>query len=239
MVLFPLSSCCCFSTRTGSAIIITLHLVYLLLSLWAVAWDVVLGYKPAEFGFSTPVCILLGMFYLVGLPIILGGLYGVYTAVSPWVRMYLWYALVAFTINVLMLTALLFLDAEPCGGTQTGTMSSTAGQFDDGSAMLCGWTRIAQCGIFACLTMCQVFCLWVVWSHCEEMHIGLEVPTFTKLLPALEEAQQVFKKRLRQDGPYAGIVGVAHTKLPTSYPPVGLSYGALFDQSYDRAWLPL
>mmetsp|Transcript_58903 Transcript_58903/g.108803 ORF Transcript_58903/g.108803 Transcript_58903/m.108803 type:complete len:238 (+) Transcript_58903:56-769(+) len=230
MVLFPLSSCCCFSTRTGSAIIMTIHLVLLIGSLWAVAWDVVFGYKPAEFGFSTPVCIVLGMFYLIGLPTILGGLYGVHAELSSWVRLYLWYALAAFAMNLLTLSALLFFDVTPCGSQQESSPSTPAGHFDDGAAMLCGWTRIAQCGIFALVTMVQVFCLWVVWSYCENVLVGTEVPTFTKLLPSLEEAQQVFKRKLRQDGPYAGIVGVAHTKMPTSYPPVGVSYGALFDR---------
>eukprot|EP00403_Amphidinium_massartii_P016513 CAMPEP_0178422074 /NCGR_PEP_ID=MMETSP0689_2-20121128/26984_1 /TAXON_ID=160604 /ORGANISM="Amphidinium massartii, Strain CS-259" /LENGTH=65 /DNA_ID=CAMNT_0020043623 /DNA_START=593 /DNA_END=787 /DNA_ORIENTATION=- len=65
--------------------------------------------------------------------------------------------------------------------------------------------------------MVQVFCLWVVWSYCEDAAISGGGPSLLKLAHNLEQTEQVFSKKIRKEGPYAGVVGVAHTMLPTAH----------------------
>jgi len=150
-------------------------------------------------------------FCLVGLPVIALAAFGLASRVEINVRLYLGYLLLSFLINVSALGYWLCdaLDALP-GAFAAATRESF------GDAFLCGVFRIASYFLVASAVLVEVYCLWVVWSFCEDVHLGANGPELSRLIPGREGAFE--KGRARQDGPSADIVGFHNTKLPGPYP---------------------
>jgi len=222
MALKPTQMFCCgCSLGSGTLIIMAFHFLACLLVLILSFSEIVL--HVTEFDkVSLPSVMWITGLYLAGLPIIVAAVYGVMRRVEVNVRIYLYYLMVCFVIDtILLLYGFVLHDACGSGGNVMNMLSA-----DFGSAFMCGFLRIASFLFVASAISMEVYCLYIVWSFCEDVHLGESGPGLWELIPGKEEA---FKKKHdrhkgERDGPYSDIVGLAHTKLPGPYPS---PYGAL------------
>jgi hypothetical protein len=139
------------------------------------------------------------------------------------VRLYLGYLLATFVIDSIALIYVFLWQNRSCNAPGS-LMSAIAA--DMGQAFMCGFLRILTY-VFVSAAICvEVYCLFIVWSLCEEVHEGANGVGLWELLPAKQAAFQKSAEALQGErlGPYDNIVGLAHSKLPGSYPS---PYGAL------------
>lgn len=166
-------------------------------------------------------------FVMCGIPIILAAMYGVVKRMDVAVRLYLLYLFATFVLDTAALMYL-YLWKDSCDGPGT-TMSKLSSPV--GKAFMCGFLRIISY-IFVAVTICaEVYCLFIVWSLCEDVREGAAGPGLWELLPGKEEA---FKKNEgEREGPHACIVGFATADLPGAYPSPNGPYGAFEELGFD------
>eukprot|EP00448_Togula_jolla_P001611 CAMPEP_0170603972 /NCGR_PEP_ID=MMETSP0224-20130122/19184_1 /TAXON_ID=285029 /ORGANISM="Togula jolla, Strain CCCM 725" /LENGTH=175 /DNA_ID=CAMNT_0010928863 /DNA_START=297 /DNA_END=824 /DNA_ORIENTATION=+ len=154
---------------------------------------------------------------MVGIPTILSAMYGIAKRVEVNVRLYLYYLLFSFMVDLVYLVHVFMLQ-DPCPESASTSLSDAmADRF--GEAFLCGVFRISSYLFVAGAVTLTAYCLWVIWTVCEDLHMGTLGPELHELLPGKDDIIQ--RAKGRHDGPYGGIVGFAHSKLPGPYPFVG------------------
>eukprot|EP00932_Pfiesteria_piscicida_P007050 SRR837773.17037.p1 GENE.SRR837773.17037~~SRR837773.17037.p1 ORF type:complete len:183 (-),score=21.78 SRR837773.17037:40-588(-) len=170
---------------------------------------------------------------LMGLPVIGGALFGIAHRVETNIRLYLYYLMLCFVMDVvLMVHAVLSEDVCRVAGTLVEVGASNFGE-----AFLCGTFRTISYVAVAAGVATEVYCLWVVWSFCEDLRDGKSGPELWELLPARDDIIQKTKKA--QEGPYGDIVGFAHSQVPGPYGTVGENTSTLFGGGYhDTAYPP-
>lgn len=162
-------------------------------------------------------------FVMCGIPIIFAGMYGVVKRMDVAVRLYLLYLLATFVLDTAGLMYL-YLWRDSCEGPGTA-MSKLGSQV--GKAFMCGFLRIFSYLFVAATISAEVYCLFIVWSLCEDVHEGAAGPGLWELIPGKEEA---FKKdEGEREGPHANIVGLVSSDLPGAYPS---PYGALEEMGF-------
>jgi hypothetical protein len=128
------------------------------------------------------------------------------------------YLAVCFLSNVAMVSYWCLL-TNPC--KEAGSIfKSMANAF--GEAFLCGALQIASYFMVTLVVAVEAYCLWVVWSLCEDVHQGRNGPELSELIPGKEETYKNIKRHM--EGPRADIVGFASSTLPGPYPN---AYGAI------------
>jgi hypothetical protein len=163
------------------------------------------------------------MFYtawcLVGVPIILAAALGLAQRTEANLRVYLFYLISCFLINFFWL-GYFTIFADPCQDAVGNIFTGLMEQY--GKSFFCGVLQIAGYVFMGFVIIVHVYCLWVVWSFCEDVHLGTNGPNLSELIP--NKDYEIKKVKQQGDGPYADIVGFARTKLPGSYPS---PYGAI------------
>eukprot|EP00443_Scrippsiella_acuminata_P024920 CAMPEP_0115253712 /NCGR_PEP_ID=MMETSP0270-20121206/44814_1 /TAXON_ID=71861 /ORGANISM="Scrippsiella trochoidea, Strain CCMP3099" /LENGTH=217 /DNA_ID=CAMNT_0002669227 /DNA_START=178 /DNA_END=828 /DNA_ORIENTATION=- len=161
-------------------------------------------------------------FSMIGIPIIASALWGVLNRIELNIRLYLYYLMACFVLNSGALVYFFLVD-DVCDtvGSFVNLMASSFGE-----AFLCGAFRIFSYFLCAGGIAVEVYCLWVIWSMCEDVHEGKNGPELWQLIPSKDDIIQ--KSKRPQDGPYADIVGFAHTQLPGPHPS---PYGAIDPES--------
>eukprot|EP00405_Crypthecodinium_cohnii_P000989 CAMPEP_0194750394 /NCGR_PEP_ID=MMETSP0323_2-20130528/4452_1 /TAXON_ID=2866 ORGANISM="Crypthecodinium cohnii, Strain Seligo" /NCGR_SAMPLE_ID=MMETSP0323_2 /ASSEMBLY_ACC=CAM_ASM_000346 /LENGTH=111 /DNA_ID=CAMNT_0039666065 /DNA_START=249 /DNA_END=584 /DNA_ORIENTATION=- len=86
---------------------------------------------------------------------------------------------------------------------------------DKDEAWLCGALRSSSYLLVTASVLLQAYVLWVIWSFCEDIHVGRNGWELWELLPSKD--QLVKKWRYQQDGPTSDIIGFALSKLPGAY----------------------
>jgi len=212
-MLYPLTMVCCgCRVAAGAYIIMVSHLVACCFFIFSACS--VLLYKAHGLAASfSPMEQLFGVGWsLIGVTLIIGAIYGVARRIEMNVRLYLYYFLICFVSNVVQL-ARAFLMADVC--QTTGKILLVASE-SFGEAFMCGAMRIFSYFFVAGAVLTEAYCLWVIWSLCEDVHFGQMGPELAELIPS--KADFVQKLRRQKDGPYADIVGLAHAKVPGPYP---------------------
>jgi len=131
------------------------------------------------------------------------------------VRMYLVYLLFTFVLDTLLLVYLI-LWKDNC--SIAGDLNTTA-LF--GRAFVCGFLRILSYLFVSVAITVEVYCLFIVWSLCEDVHEGASGPGLWELIEGKEEAFEKKHEEMRgeREGPYANIPGLAYyANLPGAYP---------------------
>lgn len=235
MVLRPASmfGCGC-SLQFGVVVILTFHLAANLAYLGVTFSHIVLHYSTfsSELSDWSPWAqfTMIG-FIMAGVPVILLALYGVARRMDVALRLYLGYLFISFIIDsVALIYFFLWKDNDGCKGS--GAAFSHMSE-EVGAAFMCGFLRIlSYIGVAVAICM-EVYCLFIVWSLCEDIHEGTNGLALWELLPAKAAAFE--KKHALHKGerlaPYADIVGLAHTKLPGAYPS---PYGAMSDFGFTQ-----
>jgi len=161
---------------------------------------------------------------MCGVPIILLAIYGVAKRMDVAVRFYLGYLLLTFVIDsVALIYVFLWKEGDDCNAPGSFLSAFAA---DVGQAFMCGFLRIFSYVFVATGICAEVYCLFIVWSLCEDVHEGTSGPGLWELLPAKQAAFEKKNESVKGErlGPYADIVGLAHSKLPGAYPS---PYGAM------------
>jgi len=211
-MIYPLTMFCCgCSVPVGATTILVFHLAAALFYMVCVCSNLIF-HSPVFFStWTAHAQLMYAAFTLLGLPIILSGLWGVYERVEVNIRLYLFYLMACFVVDASALVYFCLVD-DVCDtvGSFVNLMASSFGE-----AFLCGAFRIFS--YFMCATgiAVEVYCLWVIWSFCEDVHDGKNGPELWQLIPSKDGIIQ--KSKRPADGPYADIVGFAHTRLPGPY----------------------
>lgn len=162
-------------------------------------------------------------FQIAGVAIILLGLLGIAKRIDVAVRLYLLYLLATFVVDTIFLIYY-FLWNDNCGGVTGLATTALMGQ-----AFVCGFMRILSYLFVAAAICAEVYCLFIVWSLCEDVHEGVNGPGLWELLPAKEEAFERKREHMggEREGPFttSKIIGMAYyaNNMPGAYP---APYGA-------------
>eukprot|EP00747_Dinoflagellata_sp_TGD_P162435 gnl/TRDRNA2_/TRDRNA2_180048_c0_seq1.p2 gnl/TRDRNA2_/TRDRNA2_180048_c0~~gnl/TRDRNA2_/TRDRNA2_180048_c0_seq1.p2 ORF type:complete len:248 (+),score=30.00 gnl/TRDRNA2_/TRDRNA2_180048_c0_seq1:67-810(+) len=216
---FPLTMFCCGCPISfGTNLILFTHLAVLLFFVATAFMNIVLHEPTFNKNVDYSTQLWMAGFSLCGIPIILSAAYGVMMRMETNVRLYLYYLFLSFAVN-LVASIRERTRIDPCD--TSGSLTKFLGDHW-GEAYLCGLTRIASYGFGTVMIICEAYALWVVWSFCEEAYNSKGGPELSDLLDGKEDIIQARSEG--KEGPYAGIVGLAHSKLPGPYPSV---YGTL------------
>lgn len=225
-MLYPLNGFCCgCSVPTGVGIILLFHLAECVLYIISACSTLIFHQSfplTAEWTFASQ------MFYtgwcLVGVPIILAATFGVFQRIEANVRLYLFYLIACFLLDIIWVGYYTTV-ADPCHQAMGDIIGAATEQF--GHSFFCGALQIASYFFLGVVILLHVYCLWVVWSFCEDVHLGGNGPNLSELLPNRD--YEIKTVRHMGDGPKKEIIGFAHTKLPGSYPsPYGATGPGIF-----------
>lgn len=210
---FPLTMFCCGCPISfGTNLILFIHFAVSMFFLVTAFMNIVLHEPTFNKDTSYSVQLWLAGFSLCGLPIIFSAAYGVMMRMETNVRLYLYFLFVSFVVD-LVVAIQARTHEDPCNSS-----SSLTKFLSDrwGEAYLCGLTRIGSYGFATAVVLVEAYALWVVWSFCEETYNCKGGPELSELLDGKEDIIQA--RTEGKEGPYAGIVGLAHSKLPGPYP---------------------
>jgi len=203
----------------GAAIVLVCHLGECVLFIAFACLDLIAFQPTVLTGWSAPSQLAYTGFCMVGIPIILVGLYGVATRSEANVRAYFYYSTLCFVINSLMMIYWCLSEnlCDPGGG-----LSNIFTHDFGGEAFLCGTLSIAKYAGTAAAVAVEVYFLWILYSFCEDVHQGRNGPELSGLIPRKDKT--LVRNLTRSVERPAGIVGFASSQLPGPYPH---PYGAI------------
>eukprot|EP00450_Noctiluca_scintillans_P005905 CAMPEP_0194508156 /NCGR_PEP_ID=MMETSP0253-20130528/38108_1 /TAXON_ID=2966 /ORGANISM="Noctiluca scintillans" /LENGTH=235 /DNA_ID=CAMNT_0039351149 /DNA_START=8 /DNA_END=715 /DNA_ORIENTATION=- len=229
-MLYPLPYFCCgCSVAVGLKAILFFHGLYCLFFIVEAFVSLVLQGSMYMSTWSYETQLLNAMWAMVGLPLIGMALYGLEKRLEASVRLYLYYLFACFVLNTVQaFYTLVFMNQCTDSTSSDDIIYLFLGE--SSHAFGCGLSRLVGYLLVSAIVTVEVYCLWLVWSFCAEVADGKTSVKVYDLLKGLPTS--MFKKNPRQDGPYADIVGLAHTRLPGAYP---FNYGALGSYDHDVA----
>lgn len=100
-------------------------------------------------------------FCLAGLPVIVMGLWGAFQRIETLVRLYFWYMLLSFLVDLGFIVEY-FIIQGPCDSLPTLVQGS-------GQAFSCGIARGVNGTLVTVLLGVQAYFIFIVWSYCEDL----------------------------------------------------------------------
>jgi len=161
----PVSQFCCgCSLVFGVYFILGLNLVMNLFTLGTTTSNIIL--KIPTFGYSASLAqqTVNAAVCLLGIPFIIGGIFGVYYRLETNLRLYLVYRVLAFILDCGYIF-MFFILQDMCHA-----MPSAMQQH--GSAFACGFMRITALTSTILVLVVETYCIFVVWSLCEDLKAG-------------------------------------------------------------------
>lgn len=213
--------CCGFPISYGVWLILAVHLIVCVLYLWSAWVSIVLHSQSFSAQWDASTQMWATLLSISGLTVILAAMVGVYKRIEVNVRVYLYYLLICFVVDtVTVVKAFLFKDVCATSGNMLDLMADSLGK-----SFMCGFVRIAAYFAVAAVISVEVYCLYLVWSFCEDVHEGANGHGLWNMLPNKEEAFKRMRPPARErEYTHADIIGFAHQKTPGPYPS---PYGAL------------
>jgi len=152
---------------------------------------------------------------LTGIPFCLSGLMGLLTKQEQYMRVYLYYSMVCWVIDI-SICSFFFVLHDPCG-SMPGASSQSASAHK-GSSQICGYVRVMLIATIAGAGMITAYFIFTIWSYCENLRGG---GTGTGL-PQLTANRQY--KNARKPYSASGLFGTGNPFVQPSIPVV---YGSL------------
>lgn len=217
--------CCCGCSVSGGAkIILIVHLIVCFFLVADAISTHILYRQSLTSGMDFATQMLVAGYSLSGVLLTISALYGVAARVESVVRIYLYFLLLTFLADTSKLCQELIIEQEACSGAGSDNSSHHLG-----GAALCGVLQIGSYFIIAGVLILELYFLWVVWSLCEDVKANRGGLEFSALMG---KGGDVIRKKKKTGGglfsaagdPYAGIIGLAHAKVPGPYPS---QYGAI------------
>jgi len=220
----PASTFCCgCSLRVGLATIMGFHLLACIMNIVIAFFTFVLHVSTIWAPWGPVIQMWITGLYFAGIPIIVSALYGVAKRIEAHIWLYFMYLAICFAIDTCALVDL-FMWKDACSSTKSIIM--ILGQ-DFGEAFVCGMTRLGSWIFVLAAIILEVYCLYIVWSFCEDLRRNTPGPALWELIPSKAEA---FKKKhnLIKAQPHAqdDVAGLAHAKMAGPYP---YPYGSMED----------
>lgn len=184
--------CCGCSLQFGVRLILLAHLLMSLFYIATAVSNIIM--QVPTFGYSVNLATQTfnSAFALIGLPLIAAAWYGVSYRLEQNVRLYLWYMLISFIID-LGYTVVFLVIQDSCGMLPTVLRRH-------GAAFACGFTRILTFMFITLLTIIQGYFMYVVWSFAEDIRAGGAGCGFPELLQAAAESKHRHKSGAYHDG---------------------------------------
>lgn len=212
-MLLPLSTFCCgCSLPAGVTVILLCHLVQCIVFIHATCCNLIYHYASFMESWRIELQLAYFAFCLIGVPLICSASLGVLHKTEANIRIYLWYLILCTIVNLAWIIYSI-ASQDLCMDSEGSFFNFLSTRF--GTSFLCGVAHIISWFVIAIVVLVEVYVLWAVWSICEDIRAGSYGPNLSELIPSKEAA---FKKATQDGGPYAGIVGLAHAKLPGPYP---------------------
>mmetsp|Transcript_57696 Transcript_57696/g.160801 ORF Transcript_57696/g.160801 Transcript_57696/m.160801 type:complete len:229 (-) Transcript_57696:29-715(-) len=190
-MISPASSfCLCFPLQTGVKAIAWFHLCVCVYTCSSAIGNVIFESPNVGYATSTGNLVFSAVWSLVGIPLVLLGLWGVYHRQEPNVRIYFYYLVASLAIDTWQMVDL-FLMRDAC------VRLELASQLHEGRAFACGVARGISMTAFVILTAAVAYLTYVVWSYCEDLASGGIADVIGELL--------------------ASVDGVSGTKGPSGY----------------------
>lgn len=142
----------------------------------SVAFNVI--FKIPTFGYTSSLTsqVFNAAWCLVGLPFIFAALWGLAFRQEANLRMFLFYQIVSFLLD-LMYTIAFFLMTDVCvAGVLPGALQR------HGESFACGSMRLFSFAFVAIMTIASIYFIFTIWSICEDLKIGGSGTGFPQLL---------------------------------------------------------
>lgn len=158
----PLAQFCCgCSLSFGAKVILTLNLLLNLFYIITAICNIILRIPAFGYGTSLTTQTFFGAWCLMGLPFIFSGFWGVLGNLEGHVRLYLFYQVGSFTLDMAYIIASLVM-TDVCT-----SMPSALAQH--GSAFACGFMRLFASGSVILVICFEMYFVLAIWSFCEDL----------------------------------------------------------------------
>lgn len=208
----PLNQFCCgCSLESGVKFILILHFLQSLFYIVVTTSNIIL--KVPSYGYDVDMTTQTfnAAFALAGLPFIFIAWYGLSAKIETYVRLFLYYLLVQFALDMTyMLYYLLIVD---------GCSMLPSALKQHGSAFACGVSRIIMLNSVILVFAVDMYFMFAVWSYSEDLKVGAKGQGLPELLLSKNPKQD-------QYGVVEGLLGVGEP-IARAF---NKSYGALSTQ---------
>lgn len=102
---------------------------------------------------------------MMGIPFVLAGVFGVWQKNEAHVRLYLYYCMVSWVLDILGGLLVVYI-YDPC------TILPSAMTHRKGGSQICGYVRLLVYGTIFLFGTISLYLIFVVWSYCEMLKIG-------------------------------------------------------------------
>lgn len=158
--------CCGCSVGFGTAVIAACHLAVLVLYCAFAAARVVFRVEGLQTGANLPMTTFGTAWGLVGIPLCLCALWGVAGRIETQVRLYLYYLFASVLIDI-VIVVLAMAQVDDCGGWKG--VGNAVVFSDSATGFICGSERIFSIVFFGLALIVMGYCLYTVWSYCEDI----------------------------------------------------------------------
>lgn len=201
-----------------------IHGVYMILGfhLLACFGNILTGFMAVMFDFKGAVsCWGLALqiwfcgMYLGGIPIIASAAYGVWKRHAAGVWIYFTYLTICTAYDTTTLIKQYWL-AEPCDTLHSFTVLLGT---DFGESFVCGCVRLFAVIIVLSVFTVEFYCIYVVWSFCENVHLCVISEHLDDLIVnEHDKFKRMLHKYRDHSFPNDDVTGLPHAKTPGPYP---------------------
>jgi len=149
---------CCLPLGAGVKLLMWPHQALTLYTVATAAENLIAG----DLGATGTSQMFETIWSLVGVPIITAGLWGVYHRLEPHVRLYWYYLVLSFFIDMYYVVDI-FLLRDACVHLALDVQSR------QGQAFACGVARSVSTASAVVLTLVFLYLIYIVWSWCEDV----------------------------------------------------------------------
>lgn len=161
----PLSSFCCGCPLTfGVKLVIFFHFAQCVFYIIITFCNIVLKIPTFNFNLNLATQTFNAAFCLVGLPFICSAVWGVLYRLETHLRLYLAYLSLALVLDMVYIVVF-FIMEDVCAN-----MPDTLAQH--GAAFACGSMRIFSLLFILLVFVVEIYCMFTVWSLCEDFKAG-------------------------------------------------------------------
>lgn len=195
----PMSSFCCgCPLGFGVCIVIFLNLVQNLFYITVATMNIILRVPTVGAGSGLISQTANAAWCLLGMPFIFAAIWGVVYRQEANVRLYLYYMCVSFGLDIFYIIAF-FVTTDMCVHVPSALNKH-------GTAFACGFMRLLGLTFILMMLIIVTYCIFTVWSYCEDLKAGGGGAGFPALLAGAGELR--IKRRQAQ---YGGVPAFGET----------------------------
>jgi len=201
--------CCGCSLAFGAKLILIGNLLINVFYISTAIANIILRVPTIGFGSDLTNQTFNAGFCLFGLPFIVAAFYGVIARQESHVRLYLYYLVLSFILDMVYIVYYMFL-TDSCS-----MMPSSLKKH--GAAFACGMTRTFTILFIFFVTIIQCYCIFTIWSMAEDIRCGGSGSGFPELLASKGRGQTTAVG----DGIFGTYAGAASDHKANAYGSIG------------------